>query len=80
MGLEAVQVKAAFVLEREHGSEGLTTRDGFGGGLGAKAMATHRELGIPSALPYTSLRNIRLMVSIVPIGIARNHGPLLLEG
>jgi hypothetical protein len=26
--------------------------------LAAKAMAAHRELGIPSALPYTSLRSV----------------------
>jgi hypothetical protein len=29
-----------------------------------------RELGIPSALPYTSLRILWIVVSIVPIGIA----------
>ena len=52
---EAVQVKAALVLEQEHGSGGLTTGDSFGGGLGAKAMAAHREMGTPSALPYRAL-------------------------
>jgi hypothetical protein len=35
-----------------------------------------RELGIPSALPYTSLRIHGLMLSIVPIGIAWNLSPL----
>jgi hypothetical protein len=43
------------VLEQEHGNGRLTTGDGFGGGLGAGAITDGRELGIPSALPYTSL-------------------------
>jgi hypothetical protein len=60
VGLEAVQVKAALVLEREQGSGRLTTGDGFGGGLGAKAMAAQGELGIPSALPYITLRSVDL--------------------
>ena len=39
---------------QEHRSGRPATGDGFGGGLGAKAMAAHRQLGIPSALPYTT--------------------------
>lgn len=53
MSLEAAEVKAAMVSEREQGSGRLTTGDGFGGGLGAGAMAAQGELGIPFALCHT---------------------------
>jgi hypothetical protein len=72
--------KAAMVLERERGSRRLTTGDGFGRSLGAGAMAAHREFIIPSALSYTSLRILWIIVTIVLIGIARNRGPLPTEG
>lgn len=68
-----MQVKAALVLEREQGSGRLARRDGFGG-LSAGATIAHRELGILSALPCTSLR------ILVPIDIPRNRGPLPPEG
>ena len=58
MGLEGVHVKAAMVEDQEQGSGRLTTVDGFGGGLGAGAMAAQGELGIPSALPYITLRSV----------------------
>jgi hypothetical protein len=34
---------------------GIQIAEGFGGSLGTKAIAAHRELSIPSALLYTRL-------------------------